>query len=268
VGLLFKISAAPFHMWAPDAYEGAPTCITAYLAVGSKAASFALLMRLLLGPLSAVRVAWEPIVVAVALLSLTIGNFAAVTQTNTKRLLAYSSVSHAGYILLGLIASRNMGDTGYRGMLVYIVVYAFMTLGAFLVITSLTRQNLIGEDINDLAGLMQKAPTYAVLMLIFLLSLAGIPPTAGFIGKFMIFQALIESGHYYLAVIGVLYVAVAIYYYFRMVKSMFTQPTEDPTPFSDSFGLKVALGLTGLATIALGVYPEPLLRFAQQTLGR
>ena len=191
VGLLFKISAAPFHMWAPDAYEGAPTSVTAFLSVGSKAASFALLLRIFLGPLASMRVAWEPLLIAVAVLSMTVGNLAAVTQTNTKRLLAYSSISHAGYMLLGLVAGNA---TGINGVLVYILVYSFMNLGAFLVLIALCRKNIIGEDIDDLAGLMQKSPTYAILMLIFLLSLAGIPPTAGFIGKYYIFLSLVRDG--------------------------------------------------------------------------
>jgi NADH-quinone oxidoreductase subunit N len=266
VGLFFKISAAPFHMWAPDAYEGAPTTVTAYLAVASKAASFALLMRIFLGPLASARATWEPLMIAVAVLSITVGNIAAVTQTNTKRLLAYSSVSHAGYILLGLIAGNK---TGIEGVLVYLMVYAFMTIGAFLVLTALSRKDLPGEDINDLAGLMQRNPTYAVLMLIFLLSLAGIPPTAGFIGKYFIFLALLETGHFVLAVIAAVYVAISLYYYFRLVKSMFIQHAEDDAPpLTTSAGLRVALGVTGLLTLVIGLYPEPFIHLAQSSLTR
>jgi NADH-quinone oxidoreductase subunit N len=266
VGLFFKISAAPFHMWAPDAYEGAPTTVTAYLAVASKAASFALLIRIFLGPLASARVTWEPIMTAVAVLSITVGNIAAVTQTNTKRLLAYSSISHAGYILLGLIAGNK---TGIEGVLVYLMVYAFMTIGAFLVLTALSRKDLPGEDINDLAGLMKRNPTYAVLMLVFLLSLAGIPPTAGFIGKYFIFLALLQTAHYFLAVIAALYVAVSLYYYFRLVKSMFIQDGEaEAPPLTASAGLQVALGVTGLLTIVIGMYPEPFIRLAQNSLTR
>lgn len=266
VGLLFKISAAPFHMWAPDAYEGAPTTVTAFLAVGSKAASFALLMRIFLVPLAPAREMWEPLLIGVALLSMTIGNIAAVTQTNTKRLLAYSSINHAGYILLGLVAGN---PTGITGVLVYILVYTFMNIGAFLVIASLTRQGVSGEDINDLAGLMHKSPGHAVWMLIFLLSLAGIPPTAGFIGKYFIFLSLLQTGHYILAVAAVLYVAVAIYYYFRMVKSMFVaEPAAELAPLTTSFGMRLALGVTGAMTLIVGVYPEPFVRLAQQTLMR
>ncbi|HEX9011950.1 MAG TPA: NADH-quinone oxidoreductase subunit N, partial [Anaerolineaceae bacterium] len=210
VGLLFKIAAAPFHMWAPDAYEGAPTTVTAYLSVASKAASIAFLLRIFLGPLYAARDMWEPILAVVAVVTLTIGNLAAISQNNVKRLLAYSSVSHAGYMLLGLIAGN---ETGIKGIAVYLLVYTFMNLGAFIVVVALRRKNIVGDDLEDFAGLMHKSPMLAVLMLIFLLSLAGIPPTAGFLGKYYIFLSLIETGHYYLAVIGVLYAAVALYYY-------------------------------------------------------
>ena len=263
VGLLFKISAAPFHMWAPDAYEGAPTTITAYLSVASKAASFAFLLRIFLGPLASSRDAWEPLLAAVAILTMTVGNLAAISQSNIKRLLAYSSISHAGYMLLGLIAGN---DTGIQGIAVYILVYTFMNLGAFLVVVALRRKNIIGEDLDDMAGLMYKNPGYAVLMLIFLLSLAGIPPTAGFLGKYYIFLALIQTHHYILAVIATLYVAVAIYYYFRVVRIMFVGELTEKAPLATSFGLRLALGITGVLTLAMGIYPEPFLRLAQNSL--
>lgn len=265
-GLLFKVAAAPFHIWAPDTYEGAPTVVTAYLAVASKAASLALLLRILLGPLGLAREVWEPILAGAALLSMTVGNIAAVTQTNTKRLLAYSSINHAGYILLGVVAGNQ---TGIQGVLVYTLVYVFMTLGAFLVLTVLCRESTTGEDINDLHGLMKRNPAHAIWMLIFLLSLAGIPPTAGFIGKYFIFLSLIETGHYYLAAAAAIYVAVAIYYYFRIVKSMFIEKEEtEMPPLSLSWGTKTALLATGVMTLGIGIYPEPFVRFAQQTLVR
>ncbi len=265
VGLLFKISAVPFHMWAPDTYEGAPTTVTAYLSVASKAASFAFLLRMFLGPLAAARAAWEPLLVVVAILSLTVGNLAAITQTNVKRLLAYSSISHAGYMLLGLVAGN---DTGLKGVAVYILVYTFMNLGAFLVITALRRKDLPGEDVEDLSGLMHKNPVYALLMLVFLLSLAGIPPTAGFIGKYYIFLALLQGGRWVLAVAAALYVAVAIYYYFGLVKSMFAGEAVETEPLATSFGVRAALLVTGLGTLGIGIYPEPFLRLAGTTLAR
>jgi NADH-quinone oxidoreductase subunit N len=267
IGLLFKISAAPFHMWAPDAYEGAPTTVTAYLSVASKAASVAFLLRLFAGsgPFAASRESWEPLLSIVAIATLTLGNLAAINQTNIKRLLAYSSISHAGYMLLGLIAGN---DTGINGIAVYVMVYTFMNLGAFLVVVALRRQNIIGEDLDDIAGLMQKSPGYAVLMLIFLLSLAGIPPTAGFLGKYYIFLALIQTRHYALAVIATLYVAVAIYYYFKIVRSMFIREETEKAPLASSVGLRFALAVSGVLTLAMGVYPEPFLRLAQTSLLR
>jgi NADH-quinone oxidoreductase subunit N len=265
VGLLFKISAVPFHMWAPDAYEGAPTTVTAYLSVASKAASIAFLLRIFLGPLAPAREAWEPLLAAVAIATLTLGNLAAMNQTNIKRLLAYSSISHAGYMLLGLVAGNQ---TGIDGISVYVMVYTFMNLGAFLVLVALRRANIIGEDLDDIAGLMHKSPGYAVLMLIFLLSLAGIPPTAGFLGKYYIFLALLQTGHYALAVIATLYVAVAIYYYFKIVCSMFVREETELAPLTTSFGLRMALGLSGIMTLAIGLYPEPFLRLAQASLIR
>jgi NADH-quinone oxidoreductase subunit N len=266
VGLLFKISAAPFHMWAPDAYEGAPTTVTAYLSVASKAASMAFLLRIFLGPLANSREAWEPILSVVAVVTLTLGNLAAINQSNIKRLLAYSSISHAGYMLLGLVAGN---DTGIKGVAVYVMVYTFMNLGAFLVVVALRRQDIIGEDLDDMAGLIHRHPGYAVLMLIFLLSLAGIPPTAGFLGKYYIFLSLIQTQHYTLAVVATLYVAVAIYYYFKIVRSMFLrEETEKVPPLASSLGLRVALVASGVLTLAIGIYPEPFLRLAQTSLLR
>ena len=258
-GILFKISAAPFHMWAPDAYEGAPTAVTAYLAVGSKIASLALLLRLFLGPLGSAREAWEPLLVLAAISSLTVGNLAAVTQTNAKRLLAYSSIAHAGYLLLGLVAGNA---TGLQGIAIYTGAYVFMTIGAFLVLMAVH-----GEEIEDLNGFARRHPVYAVPMVVFLLSLAGLPPTAGFLGKYYIFLALIESGRYVLALIGAAYVAVALFYYFRLVRSMFLLPAiEVERPKASSLGLRVALGATGLVTLGAGIYPEPFLQLAMRSL--
>jgi NADH-quinone oxidoreductase subunit N len=264
VGLLFKISAAPFHMWAPDAYEGAPTTVTAYLSVASKAASIAFLLRIFAGPLSAARETWEPLLAVIAVLTLTLGNLAAINQTNIKRLLAYSSISHAGYMLLGLIAGN---ETGMMGIAVYVMVYTFMNLGAFLVVVALRRANIIGEDLDDIAGLVHKSPGYAFLMLIFLLSLAGIPPTAGFLGKYYIFLALIQTKHYTLAVIATLYVAVAIYYYFRIVKSMFVREAEEKAPpLATTVGMRFALAASAVLTLVIGLYPEPFLSMAKISL--
>jgi NADH-quinone oxidoreductase subunit N len=265
VGLLFKIAAVPFHMWAPDAYEGAPTPITAYLSVASKAASFALLVRIFTEALPAIRPMWEPMLAVVAVLTMTLGNLAALTQTSVKRLLAYSSIAHAGYMLLGLVAGNQ---TGLKGLAVYMLTYVFMNVGAFLVVVALRRGDTHGEQVSDLAGLAKHSPGYAAWMVVFLLSLAGIPPTAGFIGKYYIFLGLVETGHYILAGIGVLYVAVAVYYYFRIVRSMYLDEAAEPAPLATSTGMRMALGFSAALTLAIGVYPEPFLRLAGASLMR
>ena len=214
VGLFFKVAAAPFHQWAPDVYEGAPTSITTYVSVASKTASFALLLRLFTSAFAPSHQTWIYVIAGVAVASLTWGNLAALTQTNVKRLLAYSSISHVGYILLGLVA---WNETAFQGMAFYLFAYVFMTAGAFAVIIVLRQQGLIGEELDDLNGLYQRSPAAAILLLIFMLSLAGIPPTAGFMGKYFIFLSLIQSHHPVLAVFAVLYIVPALYYYFRIV---------------------------------------------------
>ncbi|HYX68446.1 MAG TPA: NADH-quinone oxidoreductase subunit N, partial [Terriglobales bacterium] len=201
VGLFFKIAAVPFHQWAPDAYEGAPTSITGFMSVAGKAAAWALLLRVYLWAFPPVRSLYIPLLVFVAIATMTGGNLGALTQTNLKRLFAYSSIAHVGYMLLGLIAGDNFSPsaTGIKGILFYLMVYTFMNLGAFAVLTSLRRREIIGDEIDDIAGLYFKAPAEALLMLVFLLSLAGIPPLAGFYGKYFIFLSLVETGHYGLA---------------------------------------------------------------------
>ena len=262
-GLFFKIAAVPFHQWAPDVYEGAPTPITAYVSVASKTASFALLLRIFLTIYWPIRVDWVMVMSVVAVASMTLGNLAAITQTNIKRLLAYSSIGHVGYILLGLVAGNALG---LEAMAFYLFSYAFFNTGAFAVVTVLRRKGIIGDEVEDLNGLIQRSPGAAVLMLIFILSLAGIPPTAGFIGKLLIFWALIETKHYTLAVIAVLYILPAVYYYFRLVAAMWVRdPSEAPRPVI-SAGQAVALAATAGITLAAGIYPDPFLRFASYSL--
>lgn len=264
-GMFFKVAAVPFHQWAPDVYEGAPTTITAYVSVASKAAAFAMLVRLFLIPMGPVRGNWQEILAVVAVLTMTVGNLAAITQENIKRLLAYSSIGHVGYILLGIVAGNEIG---LMAVVVYLIVYAFMTLGAFAVVVGMRRKDLVGDQVSDMAGLFFKNPVPAVLMIIFLLALAGIPPTAGFWGKYLIFAALIEGGWYKLAVIAALYVAVALYYYFRIVVSMFMTESREPGTMTLAPGLVVALAATFVLTLVPGIYPEPLFRLAQSAVFR
>jgi NADH-quinone oxidoreductase subunit N len=266
VGLLFKIAAVPFHQWAPDAYEGAPTSITGFMSVAVKAAAWALLLRILLFGLWPLRSIYVPVIVVVAIATMTYANFAALTQTNTKRLLAYSSIAHVGYMLLAFVAigTSQIGSPGFydgfKGILIYLLVYTFMNLGAFAVVTSLRQRNVIGDELDDMAGLYQRAPVEAVLMLLFLLSLAGIPPAAGFLGKYYIFLSLIESGHYGLASLGVLYSLFGLYYYLKIANSMLMRSPMEAGRLPVSIGMRCAVGVAALATIVIGVYPEPFIR--------
>jgi NADH-quinone oxidoreductase subunit N len=276
-GMGFKIAAVPFHMWAPDVYEGAPTPITGFLSVGSKAASFAMLLRIFIESLPTMRVSlvesarptaagpeigWGVLFYILAVVTMTVGNFAALTQSNLKRMLAYSSIAHAGYLLIGAVAGSARGITA---MLVYLFVYAFMQLGAFAVLALMRRSDVVGDELKDLNGLFFRQPFAAVAMLLFMLSLGGIPPTAGFMGKFWLFSAAIESGYIWLAVIGVLNSAVSLYYYIRIVVYMMLKNEPAGSEPRQSPALALAMGAAVVATLLLGVYPQPLFEFAQSS---
>jgi NADH-quinone oxidoreductase subunit N len=271
-GIGFKIAAVPFHMWAPDVYEGAPTPITAFLSVGSKAASFAMLLRIFVEALPAFRIeglgvmwgmplGWSAFFYVLAVMTMTVGNIAALSQGNTKRLLAYSSIAHAGYILIGIVAGTTRGITA---ALVYLMIYAFMQMGAFAIVSMLRRKDVIGDELKDLTGLYATHPGAAIAMLLFMLSLGGIPPTAGFMGKLWVFGAAIDAGYVWLAVIGVANSALSLYYYIRVVVFMWvSKADEEPTPFRVSPALAAVLIIAVVATIGLGVYPRQLFEFAQ-----
>jgi NADH-quinone oxidoreductase subunit N len=268
-GLLFKIAAIPFHQWAPDAYEGAPTSVTGFMSVAVKAAAWAMLLRIFLWGFPGVRSVYLPIIVFVAVATMTGANLAALTQNNLKRLLAYSSIAHVGYMLLGLASGDSRGPTedGIKGILLYLLVYTFMNLGAFAVVTSLRQRNVIGDEIDDIAGLYTRAPAEAVLMLIFLLSLAGIPPLAGFYGKYFIFLSLIESGHYILASLGVFYAVFGLYYYMRIANAMFMREATDKATLPLSPGMRAALGVSAFATVFIGIFPEQFIQAVNWSLG-
>ena len=217
-GLGFKIAAVPFHMWAPDVYEGAPTPVTAFLSVGSKAASFALLLRIFVEGLPTLAADWSLLFEVLAIVTMTVGNIAAMTQSNIKRMLAYSSIAHAGYVLIGVVAGTTRGVSA---SLFYLAVYALMQLGAFAVVILLRRSDVIGDELKDLSGLYRRQPSAAFAMLLFMLSLGGTPPTAGFMGKFRLFAAAIDAGYVWLAVMGVLNSVLSLYYYLRIVVFMY-----------------------------------------------
>jgi NADH-quinone oxidoreductase subunit N len=259
-GMGFKIAAVPFHMWAPDVYEGAPTPVTAFLSVGSKAASFAMLLRIFMIGVPSMNADWRLLFEVLAILTMTVGNIAALTQTNIKRMLAYSSVAHAGYVLIGVVAGTPRGITG---ALVYLMVYVFMQLGAFAVVVALRRRDVAGDDLKDLSGLHASKPPAALAMLLFMLSLGGIPPTAGFMGKLWLFGAAIDAGYIWLAVIGVLNSAISLYYYARVVVYMWiSEPDASRSPLEVSPSLMAAIAVCVAGTLLLGLSPGLLFEFA------
>jgi len=270
-GLFFKISAVPFHMWAPDAYEGAPTSVTAFLSTGSKAASFALYARIFFVALGPLHVDWAPLLGIVAALTIVVGNWAAITQENSKRLLAYSSISNAGYLLLGIIANNKYGNVG---LVIYLVVYTLMNMGAFAVIISLRRRGIIGDNVNDMTGLAQKAPGLAAMMAIFMLSLGGLPGTGGFIGKYFLLWGLLnraETDHrtwpYWLAGWAVINIVVSFYYYIRFIRVMYLgDRVADEQPLSMSPALQTAMVAALIGILFIGVYPQPFIVLAQKLM--
>ncbi|HJS25491.1 MAG TPA: NADH-quinone oxidoreductase subunit N [Pyrinomonadaceae bacterium] len=270
-GLFFKVAAVPFHMWAPDVYEGAPTSVTAFLSTGSKAASFALYARIFSEALEPMRADWAPLLGLVAAITIMVGNWAAVTQENSKRLLAYSSISNAGYLLLALIAHNQYGRIG---LIIYLFVYTLMNMGAFGVIISLRRRGIIGDNVDDMTGLAQKAPLMAAMMAIFMLSLGGLPFTGGFIGKFFLFYGLFERAdadkkawYYWLLGWAIINTVVSFYYYVRFIKVMYLgDRVADNKPLSLSPALQVALAVAVIGVIVVGVFPQPFIKLAQNLM--
>jgi len=261
VGLGFKVSASPFQMWAPDVYQGAPTPVTAFLSAGPKAAAFAVFLRIFMTAFEPIGNGWEPLVWVCALLSMCIGNFAALLQHNVKRLLAYSSIAHAGYVLVAL-AARS--DVGTAAAMFYLAAYALMNIGAFAVVSHLSGKGERYQTLDDFAGLGQKQPVTAAMLSIFLLSLIGVPLTGGFFGKFYIFKAALQSHLVWLTVLGLLNSAVAAYYYLRILVMMYMhEPSEAATgaePLTP--GLAAALVLPAIGTLFLGIFPSWVLNFA------
>ena len=258
-GLAFKISAVPFHMWTPDVYEGAPTPVTGFFAAAPKVAGLLLLARVLQGPFAALAPAWQQVIVLASLGSMLLGSFAAIGQTNIKRLMAYSSIGHVGYALMGLAVGS---DAGMRGLLLYIAIYLFMNLGAFAVLIAMRRKGQALEGVDDLAGLGRTDPMMALAMAVFMFSMAGIPPLAGFFGKLYVFLAAVQGGYWTLAVVGVLASVVSAYYYLRIIKVMYFDESAgamDPRPA----GLSVVLVGSGLFTALFFLFPAPILAAAQ-----
>ncbi|MGO4622912.1 NADH-quinone oxidoreductase subunit N [Ensifer sp. 2YAB10] len=261
-GLVFKVGAVPFHMWVPDVYEGAPTPITAFMSVGPKAAGFAVILRVFLNPLVAASNVWI-IVAIIAVVTMALGSFVALVQDNFKRLLAYSSIAHAGFAIFGIVAG---GTDGTASVMLYLLIYTFMNLGIFGAVIMMRNGNSSGEVIEDYSGFAKLHPGLALLMLIYLFSLAGIPPTAGFFAKFYVLVALVERGFVILAVIAVLLSAVAAYFYIRIVMVIFMR--EPARTFEPALTPMVGatLALTAVGTIGIGLFPAWFLRLAQQSV--
>jgi len=256
-GMLFKVAAVPFHVWTPDAYEGAPTPVTAFMSVAPKAAAFAMFLRLFAVAFAPEVDYWRTILWIASAATMIYGNVAALTQDNVKRMLAYSSIAHAGYVLMGLVAANEMGTWS---VLFYMLVYAFMNLGAFGFVILLESRGYAGQTITDYAGLSRAHPAAAAGMLWFMLALAGIPPTAGFMGKLYLFGAAVNAGYIGLTVIAVIMSAVSLYYYFRIVVQMYLRDGDDAVPaemFRDRW-TEVAIAVCAIATLIFGVYPTPL----------
>ena len=259
-GLAFKVGGVPFHMWTPDVYEGAPTPVTAFFASAPKIAAMALFVRVLMGPFADLVAQWQQVVVAISLLSMVLGALAAISQTNIKRLMAYSSIGHVGYALIGLAAGT---EAGVRGLAVYMAIYLFMNLGTFAVILCMRQKDRMVENIDDLRGLSRTHPLMALAMGIFMFSMAGIPPLAGFFSKLYVFLAAIEAGLYTLAVVGVLSSVVGAFYYLRIVKLMyFDEPAES---FDQPFGreMNLIMGAAGAITLLFFVFPSPIVAGAE-----
>src|SRR5437868_3993942 len=275
VGFGFKLAAVPFHMWTPDVYQGAPTSVTAFMAVAAKAASFAAFMRVFVEGLGGLKADWSVLFLVISIITLVLGNVVAIVQTNIKRMLAYSSIVHAGYALIGFVAAgrgvgASGGTSGIASVMIYLAIYSFMTLGAFAVIGMLRKGGVEGEEIEDFTGLAKRQPLAAFLMLVFMVSLAGIPPTAGFIGKFYVFMAAVEAGMAWLAAIALVFAAVSAYYYMRVVMIMYMRDTDPSSAVpprlvhSSAFSFAFVGAVAGV--VLFGIFPNPLVSFALQSV--
>jgi NADH-quinone oxidoreductase subunit N len=264
VGSGFKIAAVPFHMWVPDVYQGAPTPITAFISAGPKAAGFAALLRVFLFSFPTIKPDWTIIVWIMAALTMSLGNIIAIAQTDIKRMLAYSSIAHAGYVLVALVGG---GAVGISSALFYLLAYTFMNIGAFTVVIVLGRKGQENTNLEDYKGLGNRSPVLALLMTIFLLSLAGFPPTAGFMAKFYVFSSAVKSGYVGLVIIGVLNSLVSVYYYLRIVVFMFMQPPQAETEkIRLAFGAGLVLLITTWFVLQMGIFPQTLLNWAQSSV--
>lgn len=265
VGFAFKVAIVPFHMWSPDVYEGAPTSVTAFMAAGVKAAGFAAFVRVFLSTFEAHADQWAPLLAFLAVATMVVGNLAAIAQSNLKRLLAYSSVAHAGYLLVALVAHNELGASSF---LFYLLAYTLMTIGAFGVVIAVGRRGEPHETFADIAGLGSRQPFLAAAMAVFMFSLAGVPPTAGFVGKFYIFSAAVEAGYAWLAVVMVLASVVSVYYYLKVTVAMYMwEPAESLVRLRPNGLLVAALVIALVGIFQMGIFPGPVIDLANRSVG-
>lgn len=264
VGIAFKFGAVPFHMWLPDVYQGASTPVTMFIGTAAKIASLAMILRVLAEGLGAMLASWSDMLVVLAVLSMAIGNIVAIAQTNLKRMLAYSTISHVGFILLGVLAGTQ---SGYQAAVYYTLAYVIMAGAAFGMIILLSRQGFEADELGDFSGLNARSPWFAAIMLIVMFSMAGVPPLLGFYAKFAVLAAVVEVGRTWLAVAGVLFSVIGAYYYLRVVKLMYFDAPSDTVPLAAPADLRVVLSLNGLAVLALGIFPQALVAVSLRALG-
>ena len=264
VGMAFKLGAVPFHMWVPDVYHGAPTAVTLFISTAPKLAAFAMVMRLLVEGLGDLHAQWQDILIIMAVLSMAVGNVIAIAQANIKRMLAYSTISHVGFLLLGILAGTQ---AGYSASMFYVIVYALMGMGGFGMIILLSRTGFEADKLSDFKGLNDRSPWFAFIMMILMFSMAGVPPTLGFYAKFSVLQAVVGSGLTWLAVVAVLFSIIGAFYYLRIIKLMYFDKAEDTQPITTSTDMKVVLSANGIGILLLGLAPGSLLALCTAAIG-
>ncbi|NOZ10142.1 MAG: NADH-quinone oxidoreductase subunit NuoN [Gammaproteobacteria bacterium] len=263
VGLAFKLGAVPFHMWLPDVYQGAATSTTLYIGTAPKLAGFAMLVRLLIGGLEDLAAVWQDMLIILAVLSIAVGNLIAISQTNIKRMLAYSTIAHMGFLLLGILSAT---PNGYSSALFYALVYAFMSLGGFGMILMLSRKGFEAENLDDFKGLNQRSPWHAFLMLILMFSMAGVPPTVGFYAKFAVIQSLVDVGLIWLAVVAVLFAVIGAFYYLRIIKLMYFDDPQTDAPIQSTVDVQVLLGVNAWALLLVMPWLGSIIELCRQAI--
>ena len=260
LGIGFKLGAVPFHMWVPDIYEGAPTPVTLFIGSIPKIAAFALTMRILVDGLSVLHADWQGMLIVLAVLSMAVGNIVAIAQDNIKRMLAYSTISHVGFLMLGVLAGT---EQGYAASMFYAIVYALTALGAFGIVVLLSRNGFEAERIVDLKGLNERSPWFAAMMMLLMFSMAGVPPTVGFFAKLLVLESVVNIGLVWLAIAAVLFSVIGAFYYLRIIKVMYFDKPIDTSPLTASFDSRVVLTINGLAMLGLGLFPAGLIALCQ-----